>query len=120
MTQLSRQNRDAKGPVQNKMDDAASSASQSFAPPAFQLKTAEDDAQAQVAQRQEGPGVSNEVTEDVTEHLSLREGFRRQVYLDSRAIAYRRNWSPPEPLRAGQVPGWCNCARLCIGSLAGR
>jgi GH24 family phage-related lysozyme (muramidase)/peptidoglycan hydrolase-like protein with peptidoglycan-binding domain len=84
MTQLTRQNRDAKAPVQNKMDDAASSASQSFAPPAFQLKTAEDE--TQTAQRQEDPGVSNEVTEEVGEHLSLREGFRRQVYLDSRGL----------------------------------
>lgn len=84
MTQLTRQNRDTKAPVQNKMDDAASSASQSFAPPAFQLKTAENE--DQIAQRQEDPGVSEQVTDHVTEHLSLREGFRRQVYLDSRGL----------------------------------
>lgn len=65
--------------VQNKMANMDAGKGNSVAPPTFQLK-----ADPQVAQRQEeGNGVSETVTEEVGEHLSLREGFRRQVYLDS-------------------------------------
>ena len=53
MSGLERQKRN-QPPVQNKMDDTAGSAGKSFAPPAFQLKTADSGA-AGVAQRQEAP-----------------------------------------------------------------
>lgn len=66
------------------MDNAAGTAGKSLAPPTFQLQAA--DPSPAVAQRQEDPGVSENVTEGVQEHLSLREGFRRRVYLDSRGL----------------------------------
>ncbi|MEM6272209.1 MAG: D-Ala-D-Ala carboxypeptidase family metallohydrolase [Bacteroidota bacterium] len=62
------------------MDENAQSAP-SMSPPQFKLANEEE-----AVQRQAEPGVAAEATEEVHEHLSLREGFRRNVYLDSRGL----------------------------------
>lgn len=70
-------------PVQNKMAGMDSGKGNSLQPPAFQLKANNAQAPVQKKDANSHGEVSQEPTEEVQEHLSHREGFRRQVYLDS-------------------------------------